>query len=270
MKLRPPGVTFALAAVLCVAASGCRTTEPPPERDDLASARRAAVERRLDPRTFELLSRMAGLVVARERQLAQYGSVGKEYFRVFGATRDPRFAWAHEVECCVLLAGVPDPEPRMRKVARRMLEFEQSWEWANLAYFRELPRSDARLEAALIALRISTGWPEERIMMFDFDSLPFPDMEPAPAAPEKSVDECGMELLRATADLLKLAAKSPPPDKAVTDAALRRLREARIALAKCYLYREWKNLRAEESAAALAGWRIAKARCELEKSFSDF
>ena len=265
MKLRPPGVTLALAALLAFA--GCRTAEPIPEQDDLASARRAAVERRLDPRTFELLSRMAELVVARERQLAHFASVGKEYFRVFGAGGDPRFDWAHEVECCVLLAGVSDPEPRMREVARRLLEFEQAHVWADLAQFRELPRTDARLDAALLAVRIATGWPEERIMAFDFDSLPFPDKVSAPAAPAKSVDECGDELLRATTELLKLAAKSPPPEPAVTEAALGRLRAARIALAECYLYREWKKLRAEKSAASLAAWRIALARYRLEKSF---
>ena len=82
--------------------------------------------------------------------------------------------------------------------------------------------------------------------------------------------ECGDELLRATAELLALTAKSPPPGEAEKAAALKRLREARVALAECYLHREWKNWRADASDVALDGWRIARARYELEKSFPGF
>ena len=235
--------------------------------DDLASACDDAVGRRLEPRTFELLSRMADLVVSRERQLAHFEAAGDEYFRVFDAGRDPRFVWAHEVECYVRLATSSDPEPRMREVARRLLEFEQAREWANLAGVRELPRSDARLDAALMALRISTGWSEERIMSFDFDSLPVPDKEPPPVRPERTVELCGAELLRATRTLLALAAASPPPGKAELEAALTRVRSARVGLAECYLYRAWEELRSGRSSVALAAWRIAKARLDLEKSF---
>ena len=236
--------------------------------DDLDSACDDAVERRLEPRTFELLSRMADLVVSRERQLAQYEASGNEYFRVFGAGDDPRFVWAHEVECYMRFAASPDPEPRVRVVARKLLEFEQAREWANLAQFRERPRSDAGLDAALMALRISTGWSEERIMSFDFDSLPAPGREPPPVDPERSVEACGAELLRATRALLALAAASPPPEKPELEAALDAVRSARIALAECYLYRALVRLGVDRSPGTLAAWRIARARLELEKSFS--
>lgn len=254
---------FAAALVL----AGCRAMWRANGPDDLDSACDDAVERRLEPRTFELLSRMADLVVARERQLAHFEAAGNDYFRVFGAGNDPRFVWAHEVECYVRFAASSDPEPRVREVARQLLEFEQSCEWANLAQFRELPRSDARLDAALMALRISTGWSEERIMSFDFDSLPVPGTEPLPVRPERSVEACGAELLRATRELLSLAAASPPPEKTVLEAAQTRVRSARVALAECYLDRAWKGLRSGRSPATLAAWRIANARYELEKSF---
>jgi len=236
--------------------------------DDLDSACDDAVERRLEPRTFELLSRMADLVVSRERQLAHFEAAGNEYFRAFGAGNDPRFVWAHEVECYVQLAAASDPEPRMREVARRLLEFEQARDWAVLAGVRELPRSDARLDAALMALRISTGWSEERIMSFDFDSLPVPEKALPPVRPQRSVEACGAELLRATRALLALAAASPPPEKPELEAAQTRVRSARVALAECYLHRAWEGLRSGRSPATLAAWRIAKARYELEKSFS--
>lgn len=256
-----------LFSALVLAFAGCRPIWRPNVPDDLSAACDDAVERRLDPRTFELLSRMADLVVSRERQLAQYETVGKEYFRVFGAGDDPRFVWAHEAECCVRLAAVSDPEPRMRNAARLLLEFEQACEWANLAEFRDLPRSDARLDAALMALRISTGWPEERMMSFDFDSLPVPEKEPPPVRPKRTVEACGAELLSATRALLTLSAASPPPEKPQLEAALERVRAARLELAECYLYRAWEGLNSGRTPGALAAWRIARARQELEKSF---
>ena len=255
---------FAAALVL----AGCRAMWRSNGPDDLNSACDDAVERRLEPRTFELLSRMADLVVARERQLAQYEAFGKEYFRVFGARNDPRFVWAHEVECYVRFAASSDPEPRVREVARQLLEFEQACEWAFLAEVRERPRSDAGLDAALMALRISTGWSEERILSFDFASLPVPGKEPPPVDPERSVEACGAELLRATRELLALAAASPPPEKTALEAARTRVCSSRVALAECYLRQAWKNLLAGRNAATLAAWRIANARYELEKSLS--
>ena len=255
-----------LFAVLVLALAGCRSWRPNGP-DDLDSACDDAVERRLEPRTFELLSRMADLVVARERQLAHFEAAGNEYFRVFGAGDDPRFVWAHEVECYVRFAASSDPEPRVREVARRLLEFEQAREWAFLAAMRERPRSDAGFDAALMALRISTGWSEERILGFDFDSLPVPEKEPPPVRPKRSVEACGAELLRATRELLALAAASPAPEKTELEAAQSRVRSARVALAESSLYRAWEGLRSDRDPVALAAWRTARARLELEKSF---
>ncbi len=104
-------------------------------------------------------------------------------------------------------------------------------------------------------------------MSFDFYSLPVPEKEPPPGRPKRTVDECGAELLSATRALLALAAASPPPEREKLDAALARVRSARLALAECYLYRAWEGLRVGRDPGALAAWRIARARNELEKSF---
>jgi hypothetical protein len=266
----------ATGAALCLALAGCRTSgrraaEP---RDNFISAYRAAEEKKLDSRTFELLSAAADRVVGYERRLARLKSAEKEDFGRFGAADDPRFVWAHDAECCMHLAlaadktPAPDPEPEMRKVAGKLLEFEQFVAWARLAACREAPRGDAELEAALLALRISTGWSEERILDFDFDSLPSPPeaittsfvMRSGPA-------EYGAELVRATEALLALATKSPRPEEREIEAALDRVRRARRDLAQSYLRRAQSELGPERSEAAVAAWRIAAARYELEEVF---
>ncbi len=271
MKFRGFG---SVAGALIFAVAGCRTAEPVRQRDDLASANRAAIELRLAPRTFELLSNAADRVVGCERRLARLKSAEKEDFRRFGAADDPRFAWAHDAECCMRLAlaadktPAPDPEAEMRKIAGRLLEFEQSVAWARLAARREAPRGDAELEAALLALRISTGWSEERILDFDFDSLPSP-----PEAITTSffmrggIAEHGARLVRATEELLALAVKSPRPEPSEIEAALDRVRGARQNLASIYLQRAEDEVVKERSDAAVAAWRIAAARFELERSF---
>lgn len=269
--MRFPGL--GLVAALCVVA-GCRTAGRPEARDDLASAYRAAGENKLGPRTFELLSATADRVVEYERRLTRLKSAEKEDFGRFGAADDPRFVWAHEAECCVHLAlaadktPAPDPEAETRKAAGRLLEFEQLAAWARLAARREAPRGDAELEAALLALRISTGWSEERILDFDFDSLPQPpERFPCSAPPERSAAECGAELVRATEALLAMAVRSPRPEEREIEGAFARVHAARLALAQCYLYRAVKDLESRRSEDALAAWRIARARYELEKVF---
>lgn len=274
MKFRPFRVTLCLpGAALWLALVGCGTAEAPPEQDDLASACRAAVELRLDPRTFELLSNAADRVVGYERQLARLKSAEKEDLRRFGAADDPRFVWAHEAECCVrlmLLASESpqaDPEVGMKQAARKLLEFEQAVAWARLAACMERRRGDAELDAALLTLRLSTGWPEERILGFDFSSLPEPGKPPEFAFPERGTAECAAETLRATESLLLLAGRSPRPEPKEVAAALARVRNARIALAESYLRLALRQLAAGRGPAALAAWRIAMARYELEKSF---
>lgn len=274
MKFFPYRTPFVLGAALCLAFAGCRTAERPEERNDLVSARRAAMERRLDPRTFELLSNAADRVVGYERQLARLKSAEKEDLGRYGAADDPRFVWAHEAECCVRLmlaadkTPAPDPELEVRKTARLLLDFEQSVAWARLAARREAPRGDAELESVLLTLRISTGWTEDRIMSFDFDSLPSPPkaittsfvMRGSPA-------EHGAELVRATEALLALAARSPRPETREIEAALDRVRRARRDLARIYLQRAEDEVVKKRSEVAVAAWRIAKARYELERDF---
>ena len=273
--LRPAVV----AAALCAAVSGCRMAGAASERDDLDSACRAAVELRLTPRTFELLSRAADQVVGHERQLVRLEAAAREDLGRFGAADDPRFVWAHEMEICVRLmlaagdAPTADPEPSVRAAAWLLLEFEQAAAWARFAACRERSRDDAEFEAALLNLRISTGWEDERIFGFSFDSLPTPgdgDSEYRFEFPERDTTERGVETVRATAALLTLAATSPTPERAKFDAALERLEAARRALAESYLRRAERRLESERSDAALAAWRIARARCELERSFPGF
>lgn len=270
---RPLRMLAASGAALCVALAGCRAAAVRTEaRDDFASAYRAAEENKLGPRTFELLSATADGVVEYERRMARLKSAEKEDFARFGAADDPRFVWAHEAECCVHLALAADrtpaldPEAETRKAARRLLRFEQLAVWARLAARREAPRGDAELEGALLALRISTGWPEERILDFDFDSLPQPP-EKFPRSAGRSAAECGAELVRATEALLALAVRSPRPGMREIEAAFARVRAARVALAQSYVRRAEKELESRRSEDALGAWRIAAARCELEKVF---
>lgn len=261
------------ALLLGLFAAGCGTMDAPDERGDLDSACRSAVELRLDPRTFEILSSAAGRVVGYEHQLTRLKSAENGDFRRFGAADDPRFVWAHEAECCLRLMQAAeedppaDPEPLVKTVARKLLIFEQHVGWARFAACRELPRGNADLEAALLTLRLATGWPEERIFGFDFASLPEPGKEPRFDSPERSTEQCGVDLVRVTTELLALGVRSPMPEKKVLENAAARVRSARVALAECYLRRAFRELEAERSAASLAAWRIALARYELEKSF---
>ena len=265
--------TLVPALLLGLFAAGCGTMEAPEERSDLDSACRSAVELRLAPRTFEILSAAAGRVVGYERQMTRLNSAENSDFRRFGAADDPRFVWAHEAECCLRLMQAAeetppaDPEPLVKAAARRLLVFEQHVGWARFAACRELPRGNAELESALLTLRLATGWPEERIYGFDFASLPEPGSEPRFAFPERSAEQCGADLVRVTTELLALGVRSPMPEKTVLENAASRVRSARVALAECYLRQAFRDLKAERNAASLAAWRIARARYELEKSF---
>jgi len=265
--------SLAPVLMLGLLAAGCATMDAPEERADLDSACRSAVELRLAPRTFEILSAAAGRVVGYERQLTRLKSAENGDFGRFGAADDPRFVWAHEAECCLRLMQAAeedppaDPEPLVKAAAKLLLVFEQHVGWARFAACRELPRGNADLEAALLTLRLATGWPDERIYGFDFSSLPEPGKEPRFVFPERSVKQCGADLVRVTTELLALGMRSPMPEKAVLVNAAERVRSARIALAGCYLRGALRELKKERSAASLAAWRIARARYELEKAF---
>lgn len=263
MKLLRPCLLLT-AAVCASVIAGCRTAEVP--RGDLDTACRAAVERRLTPRTMELLENLADRHVGRERQLARIEAAANEDFRRFGAADDPRFVWAHEVECYAQLL-LPDPSgrspaARLEPVARRLLEFEQQLEWARLAACRD---SAAEREAPLLALRIATGWSEKRILGFDFSSLPEPRKSAVPGAPADPVGP-GVQAARRAAELLTLCGDDTAQPEALR-AALQSSAEARRKLAECYLNRALRRWRQEKTPAALAEWRIARARYDLEKSF---
>lgn len=252
------------AAVFISGIVGCRTAEV--TRGDLDAACRAAVERRLTPRTMELLENLADRHVGRDRQLARIEAAANEDFRRFGAADDPRFVWSHEVECYAQLL-LPDPSgrspaARLEPVARRLLEFEQQLEWARLAACRD---SAAEREAPLLALRLATGWSEQRILGFDFSSLPEPGKSAAAGALADPV-EPGARAARFAAELLTLCGDDKAQPEAFR-AALRSSAEARRKLAECYLNRALLRWRQEKTPAALAEWRIARARYDLEKSF---
>jgi len=258
--------TLALAAVLAAGCSGCRTAPAP--RNDLKTACRTAVERRLTPRTVELVEALADRHVGRERQLARIEAAVTEDFRRFGAADDPRFVWAHEVECYARMLHLPAasgaaPAERLIPAARCLLKFEQQSNWAKLALCRD---SAAEREGAVLALRLATGWSEERILDFDFSSLPEPESSEAELPAPGNLAELGAQTARRAAELLTLCGDTEAKPETVK-AALRRSAEARIALAECYLNRARQRWRQERSPAALAEWRIADARYELEKSF---
>ena len=73
--------------------------------------------------------------------------------------------------------------------------------------------------------------------------------------------------MRATEALLALTVKSPRPEPREIEAALDRVRRARRNLAHIYLQRAEDEVVKERSEAAVAAWRIAAARYELEKVF---
>jgi len=260
------------AAALLLAAccgAGCRTAAPP--RGDLAAAYRAARERRLTPRTVELLENLADRHVARERQLARLETAIGEDFRRFGAADDPRFVWAHEMECYARMMHLPErsgaaPAERLKPVAEKLLKFEQQVNWAKLAACRD---SVTEREAPVLALRLATGWDEARILGFDFASLPEPPTTAASSpAPAADPAELGARVVRRAAELLTLCDGRPAETAAVLT-ALRNSAAARQALAECYLALAEHRLRRDHSPAALAAWRIARARNELEKSFPE-
>ena len=167
MSFRSRFAPLVTAAVLLIAAAGCRSTVQP-THDTFDKVVRTAVERRLLPRTYELLESLADRHVGRERQLARLETAITEDFSRFGAADDPRFVWAHEVECYARMLYLPpatdnSPAAQMRPAARRLIKFELSVDLSRLAACRD---SAAEREKVLLALRLATGWPDERLLGF--------------------------------------------------------------------------------------------------------
>lgn len=221
------------------------------------------------PRTVEFLEALADRHVGRERQLARLEAAEREDFGMFTAENDPRFMWALEAECWARLLLLPrvsgaTPEERMEPVAAELLKFEQKVQWAKLDELRKRPASDTEREACLLALALSTGWSGERILGFDFSSLPRPESG-GKAAPMPAGDP-GREVVKTAAEVLLLASQVPAPSDKAVENKLSELRRARIALAERYLAPAEASLRSGADGSALTAWRIARARCDLEKS----
>ena len=256
-----------VAAAALLISAGCRSTAVQPTHDTFDRVCRVAEERRLLPRTYELLESLADRHVGRERQLARLETAITEDFSRFNAADDPRFVWAHEVESYARMLYLPpegdvSPATRMRPAARRLIRFEQT---VNLARLAASGDSAAEREQLLLALRLATGWPDERILGFDFSSLPVPESLPV-AESSGTPDSCGAQLVRLSAELLALCGRVDIPTS-VGEKELAKLRDARIALAESYLARAVREWRDGETPARLAAWRIAAARRELERDF---
>lgn len=259
-----PGV--ALAASLF---SGCFS--PGIERADLDAAVTSAIERRAVPRTVEFLERLADRQVERERQLAQLAAAEREEFTDFTAENDPRFMWALEAECWARVIFNPDPagpEALISPTARQLLEFEQSVLWAKLDMLRRDPAAERERAGCLLALGMTTGWSEDRLARFDFSSLPKPEPKvEEQSEPREDAEDPGKALVMLAAELLVLSAQAPPPREEI-ESHLTKLSAARIALAKRYLDKAEKRLREAPDDAAVAEWRIARARYRLERAVS--
>lgn len=259
-----------LGAAVSLFVAGCRVPEAP--RTDLAAACAAAAERRKLPRTVELMETLADRHVGRERQLARLAAAEREDFSAFSAENDPRFMWALEVCCWAELMFLPPPsatagpETRMEATALRLLEFEQAVWWAKLASLAEAPASDPDKEACLLALELTTGWSRARIGAFDFSSLPRPGSEARSVSGEAG--DPGKRVVTTAAELLTLASQIPPPERGAVEEKIAELNRARRALARHYLAAADRRRRSSPDPAALAQWRIARARLRLENSLS--
>ena len=263
-----PLTLLSLGGAVMLGAAGCRAPEV--ARTDFATARAAAAERRKLPRTVEFLEALADRHVDRERRIARLSAAEHEDFSAFNAENDPRFMWALEADCWaeIMLSpgSEPDmtPEARVTPVVEKLLEFEQAVWWARLAALRDAPADDPRREECLLTLGLTTGWGAERIMAFDFSSLPLPK----PDAGKSPIPACdpGREVVKTAAELLLMSSRVPPPEPGAVSAKLRELRRWRLALAARYLAEAETRWRSAPDAASLAAWRIARARYELEKS----
>ncbi len=263
-----------LSVAALVSLAGCRVTPSLPPAD-FHSACASAFQRRGLPRTVELLEQLAGRHAGRERQLARLNSATAEEFRGLTAENDPRFMWALEAECCVRMLLLPEPaqaggmEARMEPVALRLLEFEQAVWWAKFAACRDNGPTDREREECLLALALTTGWEESRIVSFDFSTLPLPEGEMRTEEQAADVPDPGAAVIASAAELLRLSGSALVPELAGTKDKLAISRQARIALASRYLRDAERGWRENPSAATLSSWRIARARYLLESALPD-
>ena len=260
-----------IAAVFCIALGavfwgGCIGREDTPI-SDLGTACRAAYDRRLVPRTVELLEELAGIHLGREQQAARLEAAAGEDYSGSNAENDPRFNWLLEAELCPLVVFASKsgetPEKRMEPVVREMLLFEQRVSWAKFALLKSRPADDRERRDCILALELTTGWTPERIEAFDFFSLPVPEDGMRTAA------LCGANItavLHTAAELLLLDPQGTPPDRALLAAKMNELSVGRIALALHYLRSAETAYAAAPGPETLLRWRIADSRYAFENS----
>ena len=258
-----PAVGIALGALFC---GGCIRPETPPV-SDLGSAVAAAGERRLVPRTVELLEELAGIHLGKERYSARLEAAAGSDYSGSTAENDPRFNRLLEVELCTLMVFSAKPgetlEKRLSPVVREMLDFEQMVLWSKFDRLKGRPAGDGERGECVLALELTTGWEPARIGEFRFSSLPVPETWKRPAG---SVGADLRAVLRTAAELLLLDPQGNAPDRAMTAAKLEELRIGREALAEHYLRDAEKAYAAAPGAETLARWRIAAARYIFETS----
>ena len=258
-----PACGIALAAVFC---GGCIQPETP-QVSDLGSAVAAAGERRLVPRTVELLEELAGIHLGKEQQSARLEAAAGGDYSGSTAENDPRFNWLLEAELCTLMvfSAKPDEtlEKRLSPVVREMLDFEQRVLWSKFAWLKERPAGDGERSECVLALELTTGWEPARIGEFRFSSLPTPETWRRTAG---SVGADIRAVLRTAAELLLLDPQGNAPDRVMIAAKLEELRVGRAALAEHYLRNAEKAYAAAPGAETLAQWRIAAARYIFETS----
>ena len=256
-----------IAILFCVAAfcGGCLSSDPPPS--DLGTACHAACERRLVPRTVELLEELAGIHLGREQRATRLEAAGRETYSGNTAENDPRFNWLREAELCPLMIfssrQSETPEKRMEPAVREMLLFEQRVLWAKFASLQPRPADDRERRECVLALELTTGWAPARIEAFDLSSLPVP--EPG----HRTAALYGVNIsavLRTAAELLLLDPQGAPPDRKLLASKMDELCLGRRALAVHYLRDAEAAYAAAPDAAALEKWRIADARYILEHS----
>lgn len=257
-------VAAALFGVLVLAA-GC-VSECPPEVSDIRTAVAAACERRLVPKTVELLEELAENHLGRERLAARLEAASNDDCRGRTAENDPRFNWLLEAELYADMVfsapGETTPEKRMEPVVRGMLRFEQRMLWAKFASLKERPADDRERRECVLALELTTGWDPARIETFDLASLEVPERGGVGSA--KAVRGDASASLRAAAELLLVDPQESEAKRELISAKLVEIRSGRVALAVKYLRAAEAEYAAKRDSASLAAWRIAKARCDFE------
>ena len=256
------GVLFCIAA-FC---GGCLRPDPPPA-SDFGAACHAAYERRLVPRTVELLEELAGIHLGRAHQATRIAAAARADHSGSTAGNDPRFNYLREAELCTLMIfstrQSDPPEKRMEPAARAMLLFEQHVQWAKFALLKPRPADDRERRECVLALELTTGWTPERIEGFDFTSLPVPE----PGERTAALFAVNISaVLRTAAELLLLDPQGAQIDRAALAAKMNEASLGRKALAVHYLRDAEAAYAAAPGPETLEKWRIARARYDFENS----